>query len=114
VNDIAALTHTHQSSVSVVIQRLVRRRLVVKVPSREDRRRQRLALTGTGRRALNDAPVAVQEHLIAAIAAVPETDRRVLARALDAIAKAISPHAAMPHAPMFFEGPRAAVSSRRG
>jgi hypothetical protein len=30
INDVAALTFTHQSSVSVVIQRLVRQRLVVK------------------------------------------------------------------------------------
>src|SRR6478672_5335244 len=30
INDIAALTFTHQSSVSVVIQRLVRQRLVAK------------------------------------------------------------------------------------
>jgi DNA-binding MarR family transcriptional regulator len=113
VNDIAALTHTHQSSVSVVIQRLVRRRLVAKVPSSEDRRRQRLALTAKGQRVLNDAPVAVQEHLIAAIAAVPATDRRVLARALGAIAKAISPNAATPHPPMFFEGPKGSDASRR-
>jgi DNA-binding MarR family transcriptional regulator len=103
VNDIAALTHTHQSSVSVVIQRLVRRRLVAKVSSPEDRRRQRLALTATGRRVLNHAPVAVQEHLIAAIAALPAADRGQLARTLGTIAGAMSPHAATPYPPMFFE-----------
>ena len=43
INDLAALTFTHQSSVSVVIQRLVRQRLVAKVPASDDRRRQRLA-----------------------------------------------------------------------
>jgi DNA-binding MarR family transcriptional regulator len=114
VNEIAALTHTHQSSVSVVIQRLVQRRLVVKVSSCEDRRRQRLALTAKGRRVLNDAPVAVQEHLIAAIAALPATDRRVLARTLGSIARAIAPQTATPHPPMFFEAaPKVVGASRR-
>ena len=87
INDIAALTFTHQSSVSVVIQRLVRQRLVAKVPSSDDRRRHRLALTAKGRRLLDRAPVAVQEHLIAAIAALAATDRAVLARSLGEIAR---------------------------
>jgi DNA-binding MarR family transcriptional regulator len=103
VNEIAALTFTHQSSVSVVIQRLVRRRLVAKVPSSDDRRRHRLALTVKGRRLLRRAPTAVQEHLIAAIAALPAADRRVLARALGEIARLVTPHDAAPHPPMFFE-----------
>src|SRR4051812_49510046 len=64
INDVAAFTRTHQSSVSVVIQRLVRQRLVAKVASTQDRRRQRLAVTPRGRRLLSEAPVAVQEQLI--------------------------------------------------
>jgi len=103
VNDVAALTCTHQSSVSVVIQRLVRQRLVARVASREDRRRQRLAVTAKGRRVLARAPVAVQEHLIAAIAALPAADRRGLARSLSAVAGRIVPAGAAPHPPMFFE-----------
>lgn len=103
INDVAALTCTHQSSVSVVIQRLVRQRLVAKVVSSQDRRRQRLAVTAKGRRLLGRAPVAVQEHLIAAIAGLPEVDRRALARSLSAIARLVSPDAAGPHPPMFFE-----------
>jgi DNA-binding MarR family transcriptional regulator len=79
VNDIAALTYTHQSSVSVVIQRLVRRRLVARVVSRDDRRRQCLALTGAGRRVLRRAPIAVQDRLIAALRALPAAERRILA-----------------------------------
>ncbi|MCU1384698.1 MAG: hypothetical protein JWL71_3395 [Acidobacteria bacterium] len=104
VNDLAALTFTHQSSVSVVIQRLVRQGLVAKVPADDDRRRQRLTLTRKGRRLLDRAPVAVQQHLIAAIAALPAADRRVLARALGAIVARIAPHDQTAHPPMFFEG----------
>lgn len=103
VNDVAALTCTHQSSVSVVIQRLVRQRLVAKVVSSEDRRRQRLAVTAKGRRLLGRAPVAVQEHLIAAIAALPAADCRALARSLNAIARLVAPAGAASHPPMFFE-----------
>jgi len=104
INDVAALTCTHQSSVSVVIQRLVQQRLVAKVASDQDRRRQRLAVTAKGRRLLDRAPVAVQEHLIAAIAALPAADRRALARSLSAVARLVTSDAAAPHPPMFFEG----------
>jgi DNA-binding MarR family transcriptional regulator len=103
INDVAALTCTHQSSVSVVIQRLVRQRLVAKVASSQDRRRQRLAATAKGRRVLGRAPVAVQEHLIAAIAALPAADRRVFARSLRAVARLVAPAGAAPNPPMFFE-----------
>jgi len=103
INDVASLTCTHQSSVSVVIQRLVRQRLVAKVASSQDRRRQRLAVTAKGRRLLGRAPIAVQEHLIAAIAALPPADRRVLARSLSAVARMVAPDGASPHPPMFFE-----------
>lgn len=103
VNDLAALTFTHQSSVSVVVQRLVERGLVRKVTARDDRRRQRLALTASGRRMLERAPVAVPERLIAAINALPTEDRKVLARSLLQIAQKVAPEGAK-HPPMFFEG----------
>jgi len=102
VNDVAALTCTHQSSVSVVIQRLVRQRLVARVASNQDRRRHRLAVTAKGRRLLGRSPVAVQEHLIAAIAALPTADRHALARSLSAVARLVAPAGAAPP-PMFFE-----------
>jgi DNA-binding MarR family transcriptional regulator len=104
VNDVAALTFTHQSSVSVVIQRLVRQRLVAKVAASEDRRRHQLAVTVEGRRLLSRAPVAVQEHLIAAIAALGATERRVLARTLGKIARRIASGDGSAGPPMFFEG----------
>jgi DNA-binding MarR family transcriptional regulator len=103
INDIAALTYTHQSSVSVVIQRLVARRLVVKQPVEEDRRRHRLAVTAAGRRLLKDAPAAVQQRLIAAIAALPATQRQALARTLRAIARRVTPKGAPAYPPMLFE-----------
>jgi DNA-binding MarR family transcriptional regulator len=103
INDIAAFTFTHQSSVSVVIQQLVRQRLVAKVAASDDRRRLCLGVTAKGRRALGRAPVAVQEHLIAAISALPAAERRALARSLGTVARLVAPHRAGPHPPMFFE-----------
>src|SRR4051812_41073540 len=112
INDVAALTCTHQSSVSVVIQRLVRHGLVAKVASNQDRRRQRLAVTAKGRRLLGRTPVAVQEQLIAAIAALPDADRRALARSLSTVARVVGPDSAAPHPPMFFEDPATAGRPR--
>ena len=103
INDLAALTFTLQSSVSVVIQRLVDRRLVKKVAAKDDRRRQSLALTASGRRMLDRAPVAVPERLIAAIGALPAEDRKVVARSLVQIAQKVAPQIATQHPPMFFE-----------
>ena len=103
VNDIAALTFTHQSSVSVVVQKLVERGLVSKIAASDDGRRQSLALTAAGRRVLQRTPVAVQERLIEAIAALSSTERQALARSLEKVARAVAPEAARRHPPMFFE-----------
>jgi DNA-binding MarR family transcriptional regulator len=103
VNDIAARTFTHQSSVSVVIQRLVDARLVVKVPTDQDRRRMNLALTARGRRLLDRAPRSVQADLVAALSRLPAGDRRTLARLMTTVARAVTPQSARGRAPMFFE-----------
>jgi DNA-binding MarR family transcriptional regulator len=101
VNDLAALTFTHQSSVSVVVERLVRQRLVARTAAAGDRRRRSLEVTPQGRRLLRRAPAAVQERLIAAIASLSATERRALGRSLVRIAEAVAP--GEPPPPMFFE-----------
>lgn len=103
INDLAALTFTHQSSVSVVVQRLVARRLVVKVAAPDDRRRQSLVLTAKGRAAVTRAPKAVQQQLIAAIAALPAAERRALVRSLGKVARQVAPDIVATRAPMLFE-----------
>ena len=103
INDIAALTCTHQSSVSVVIQRLVRQRYVAKSASSQDGRRQQLTVTPKGWRLLDRAPVAAQEFLITAIAALAEADRRALARSLSSVAQLVAPVGVGNRPPMFFE-----------
>jgi DNA-binding MarR family transcriptional regulator len=103
INDLAALTFTHQSSVSVVVQRLVARRMVEKVAAAEDRRRQCLVLTAKGRAAVRRAPRAVQQQLIGAIAALPVAERRGLIKALARIAQRVAPDLVASRAPMLFE-----------
>lgn len=103
VNDVAALTFTHQSSVSVVIQRLVEQGFVMKVRSDEDRRRHRLAVTASGHRVLRRTPAAAQSRLIAALASLPSAERKAFARTMTTVAQAVSPHGAASHPPMFFE-----------
>src|SRR5512140_1324436 len=111
VNDLAARTFTHQSSVSVVVQRLVQRRLVQKVTAKEDRRRVRLALTESGRTVLRRSPEPVQDKLIAGLAALPEDRRHLVADALDEIAQTINGREAPP--PMLFEDGRRGRPGRR-
>lgn len=101
VNDLAARTFTHQSSVSVVVQRLVNRRLVQKLTARDDRRRVQLALTDAGRALLRRSPEPVQDKLIAGLAALTAERRHIVAEALGEIAQTISTDRSAP--PMLFE-----------
>src|SRR4051812_35623690 len=103
INDVADLTFTHQSSVSVVVQRLVERGLVVRGPPTADRRRSQLEVTAAGRRILRTAPDIVQQRLIAGIAARPPRERARLAAALGDIARIVAPQDGASAPPMLFE-----------
>lgn len=111
VNDLAARTFTHQSSVSVVVAKLVERRLVAKVAASDDRRRVRLALTEAGRAVARRSPEPAQERLIAGIAALPAAHRRILVDALTDVAQTVTRLGGPP--PMLFEETRARRAGRR-
>ena|SRR5579871_3767106 len=111
VSDLSARTFTHQSSVSVVIQRLVARKLVAKTLARDDRRRVRLAITDAGRTLLRRSPEPVQERLIAGIATLSVSDRRALVTALTTIADTLAVGDTAP--PMLFEDARTAGIRRK-
>jgi DNA-binding MarR family transcriptional regulator len=85
LNDLAARTHTHQSSVSTVVAKLVQRGLVLRAPAAADARRLELRLSAEGRRLVTRAPDAAQTRLIHAIARLPGVRRRTLARSLAAL-----------------------------
>jgi DNA-binding MarR family transcriptional regulator len=89
LNELASRTHTHQSSVSTVVSRLVERGLVLRAPSAADARRLELRLSAEGRRLLARAPDAAQARLIESIEQLPAAGRRALARSLQALAVAM-------------------------
>jgi len=88
LNELAERTLTHQSSVSVVVQRLVDRKFISVSRSRADARRIELALTAAGRRAASRASGAAQDRIIDALRRMPSHDRRDLARLLDQLVRA--------------------------
>jgi len=82
VNDLAAYTATDQSSVSVVVSRLVARGHVKRTPSKRDRRRVDLSLTPSGRALLAAAPEAAQERLLDALSKLEPAQLKTLAALL--------------------------------
>ena len=102
--ELAAETRTDPSSVSVVVKRLEERKLVVRRQDPADGRRLQLSLSARGRALLSNAPRPPQDDLIAALAAMPASDRRRLARLLDGLTAAIGGTEGRPARPaMFFE-----------
>ena len=89
LNELARLTHTHQSSVSTVVTRLVQQRLVRRVRSQRDARMLQLTLTPAGERLAKRSPDPPQDRLIEAIQSLPVRQQRALASALASVAKAI-------------------------
>ena len=101
VGELAERTFTHQSSVSVVVSRLVGRGLVARRTSPTDSRRVELKLTRSGRALLRRAPAAAQERLIAGLERLTVRQRRVLACTLTRLTAQLG--AAGKTAAMFFE-----------
>jgi DNA-binding MarR family transcriptional regulator len=89
LNALAERTKTHQSSVSVVVTRLVRRRLVSRKKSNLDGRQLEVALTDKGRTLLAEAPATMQDRLIRSIERLPSPKRQGLALALQALVESM-------------------------
>jgi DNA-binding MarR family transcriptional regulator len=101
VNELAARTHTHQSSVSTVVARLVELGLVQRKTSKADARCVQLSLSPEGRRVARRAPDVPQDRLIRAIERLKPARRRQLASALGEVAEAMVGIERVPS--MFFE-----------
>ncbi|HET7186993.1 MAG TPA: MarR family winged helix-turn-helix transcriptional regulator [Gemmatimonadaceae bacterium] len=101
INALAERTMTHQSTVSVVVRRLVRRKLVKKVRSTDDARRVELTLTPAGNALLRRAPESVQVRLARAIESIEPAERQILARGLQHLVRTIGVDTGV--TPMFFE-----------
>ena len=112
VNQLSARTATDQSSVSVVVSRLVARGHVRRAPSKADRRSVELSLTKSGRALLERAPEAAQDRLIFAFGQLPKAELKALSRSL---AKVVELADASQQAPSLFfeEGPALAAGKGR-
>jgi DNA-binding MarR family transcriptional regulator len=115
VNELAAKTYTHQSTVSVVAKTLAARGLVARSRSGADARRVELTLTAAGRNAMRRSPRAPQELLVHGLGRMSAASRERLASSLGQLLLAMG--IAGEPAPMFFadeeETPRAARRKRR-
>jgi DNA-binding MarR family transcriptional regulator len=110
LNELAERTATHQSSVSVVVRRLVERGLVTRDASQTDRRRVQIALTPTGQNMLRGAPPTVQSDLMHGMSRMSPEKRAILAELLETWVLASGIDLAAP--PMMFEDePPARVGS---
>src|SRR6185436_9241289 len=102
LNELAARTFTHQSSVSVVVSRLVERGLLTRTRGGgEDGRRISISVTPAGRALLAKAPSAAQERLVAGLALMGAAPRHELAALLGRLVDLMALPDRSP--PMFFE-----------
>lgn len=83
LNELAERTATHQSSVSVVVRRLVERGYVTRTTSASDKRRIQIDVTPTGRSLLINAPTTIQMQLVTALRGLSVSDQSVLADLLE-------------------------------
>ena len=107
--EVAERTHTHPTSVSVVVKRLVEAGFVARKRAKADARRHELALTKAGRALLAEAPRTAQEQLVAGLESLTDRERRGLVQGLARLideAGLGSPTASPPE--MFFEEGRKA------
>ena len=83
LNELAERTATHQSSVSVVVRRLVDSGYVSRTTSAHDKRRIEIDVTPTGRGLLADAPSTIQLQLVTSLRGMSGSDQKKLAELLD-------------------------------
>ena len=90
VGELAETTRTDQSTVSVVVARLVERGLIRRAKSSLDSRRVDLSLTARGKAVLKKTPATVaQTRLADALAKLPEREAAALSRTLKKIVEAM-------------------------
>src|SRR5438552_15002562 len=75
LNALAERTATHQSSVSVVVRRLVERGYVSRATSTADKRRIEIDVTPAGRSLLAGAPQTIQTQLMTAMSRLPPAEQ---------------------------------------
>ena len=111
LNALAERTRTHQSSVSVVVARLVHEGLVERSTAAGDARRAEIRLSPNGLRRIGSAPRTAQERLVVAVDTLPPARRARLASTLDGLVREMALGGGRPD--MFFEEPEHRGRKRR-
>ena len=90
INQLAERTFTHQSSVSMVVAKLVENRLVIRTAARGDARRLSVSISAAGRAILRKAPKAEQGRLVDAMRSMKRSDLSDLARGLQSLTRTLA------------------------
>jgi DNA-binding MarR family transcriptional regulator len=85
LNELASLTLTHQSSVSVVVQKLFSKGLVVRTANRKDLRSSVVRLSSKGQAFVKNRASSFHDRLLHGIRSLPEKNRRAFARTFQEI-----------------------------
>jgi DNA-binding MarR family transcriptional regulator len=109
--ELAELTLTDQSSVSIVVGRLVERRLVTRTTAKADRRRIVLRLTAAGTKVARTFPHVPQTRIAEVVRAMPAERRGELVRSLEGLVSAIGASTVSPRM-LFEDEPRRSRRSR--
>lgn len=100
---VSAALQLSQSTVSNIIERLVRAGLVDRQRSARDRRRVHLTLTGDGAERLRGAPRQLQDRFLARVERLPATERDRLLAALEEVVELLGAEE-LDAAPMLIPG----------
>jgi DNA-binding MarR family transcriptional regulator len=101
INHLAERTLTHQSSVSVVVAKLLKRKLVERRTDANDGRVVNVALTKAGQKILKDRPPLIQDQLVRGIEMLTKAERDALMAGLKALVRKSGLSVDMPA--LFFE-----------
>lgn len=85
INELAEATLTHQSSVSVVVSKLVQRQLIDRLVNEADSRSVELRISKQGQYLLSKSPPSIQELLMKGLDKFEQKERRFLAKGLQAL-----------------------------
>jgi DNA-binding MarR family transcriptional regulator len=101
LNELSERTSTDQSSVSVVVRRLVDQGLVERRPSTEDARRVELRLTAAGKKLVRRCPEPTQARLVSALRRLGGGELAALRGGIEALVRGLG--ARSEAARMFFD-----------
>lgn len=89
INELARRTATDQSTVSVVVAKLIEKGFVARERSEQDARRLDLSVTAKGSRLLERLPPPIQWSIIEGVQSLPRARARALAESLEQICRVL-------------------------